>query len=313
MIRNKHGLIRMLEAIIAILILLGFFIFTMSKQAEKPNIAEDIRKLERKILEEVSDNPTLRESVLLEDNDTIKYFIASRLYPAHSALNFSIAICDPPGEECILSPKPLADIYVDDIVIGSLLTAGQPPKVLRLFIWIEAEREVEVPEVKCGNNKCEFGENCLNCPADCPCGLGEECIEGVCTPLECTPGWKCHGILYGYQNESCDWSQETCSVDCGAECQAGQTTACWTYTGPITDCEANAQQDGPVGVCVFKSDNPKSICEKGTKACNALICEWSSCGGEVWPENEGLGYGNCFDGFDNDCDGDTDSADLGCQ
>lgn len=311
MIGNKKALVRMLEAIIAIIILLGFFIFVMSKQREKPNIAEDIYNLERKILTEVSDNTTLRGAVLSENKDAVEFFISERL-SAHPALNFNISICNPPGKGCVLSERPEADIYVDDIVIGSLLGVEQQPKVLRLFVWIGAPRKVEVPAAECGNNKCEAGENQENCCTDCGCPTGDECKDNICTliPPECTPGWKCHDIFYGYQNESCAWSQEVCNVTCGATCIAGQTKVCWTYTGSITYCKANAQQDGPIGACVFNStSHPKILCKKGTKACITSTCAWGSCGGEVWPiEESGWGLEQCTNGIDDNCNGDIDEC-----
>ncbi len=43
---------------------------------------------------------------------------------------------------------------------------------------------VEVPaEAVCGNGYCESGETCSNCPEDCSCPVGQECVDDVCTSV----------------------------------------------------------------------------------------------------------------------------------
>jgi hypothetical protein len=42
------------------------------------------------------------------------------------------------------------------------------------------ERYVE--KAVCGNNICEVGESCSNCPQDCKCPNGYQCQEGICLP-----------------------------------------------------------------------------------------------------------------------------------
>lgn len=39
------------------------------------------------------------------------------------------------------------------------------------------------PAAVCGDGFCDayLGENCANCPGDCPCPVGQECIDNVCT------------------------------------------------------------------------------------------------------------------------------------
>ncbi|MBP7125131.1 S8 family serine peptidase, partial [Myxococcota bacterium] len=42
----------------------------------------------------------------------------------------------------------------------------------------------------CGDRSCNGAENCLSCPADCPCGCGESCDAGTCRFTACT-GRQC--------------------------------------------------------------------------------------------------------------------------
>jgi hypothetical protein len=36
----------------------------------------------------------------------------------------------------------------------------------------------------CGDNVCEYEENCGNCVSDCSCGTGKECAENACKETE---------------------------------------------------------------------------------------------------------------------------------
>ena len=69
---------------------------------------------------------------------------------------------------------------------------------------------------RCGNNVCEksAGENCGNCPGDCPCATGQKCYQGeCCTPKTCQDlGWEC-----GTTDDGCGGS-----LDCGT-CSNGET------------------------------------------------------------------------------------------
>jgi len=179
--KDKHGWIRILESIIAIMIILGFFISLIAKQQEKPSISEEIYTIERQILKEASENDTIREAVLYNDTCTISQFVYPRI---PTSLAFNVSICGV-FSPCELYPPVDADVYADDILISSTFTQPFPPAplMLRLFVWqglaVMPECIVAGPIGEahgCGYNGCGdvTGENCMNCPEDC-------CL--ICVPL----------------------------------------------------------------------------------------------------------------------------------
>jgi len=174
MSKDKHGWIRILESVIAIMILLGFFISLIAKQQQTPSISEEIYVIERQILKEASENNTIREAVL--NNNTCK--IAQFIYPRiPTALAFNVSICGV-FAPCELYPPVDADVYADDILISSTLSQALPPAplMLRLFVW---QGLATMPECVtggpagggslCGNTICgdDMGEICNICPQDC--------------------------------------------------------------------------------------------------------------------------------------------------
>ena len=102
---------------------------------------------------------------------------------------------------------------------------------------------------KCGNHRCEAGENCSTCPADCGCTMGLSCVSGSCEAV-CGNGY-CAGA-----NENCN----TCPADCG--CASG--TGCayfpqssWyacTACGSTTNCNVDPSGPSPCDPCTQSCD-----------------------------------------------------------
>ncbi len=132
--------------------------------------------------------------------------------------------------------------------------------------------------LNCGNEVCEVGENCNNCPDDCISGTGggtcEACFKGVCDGVchpvkegpecsDCAPSYCCgDGICQGPEDG------DNCAIDCGAAPYCGD------------------------GAC----DPGEDPC-----SCTADCSQWAG------PEAN-----HCSDGVDNDCDGSTDCDDSDC-
>ena len=80
------------------------------------------------------------------------------------------------------------------------------------------------------------------------------------------------------------------------------------------DNDCDGKVDEIEGAPCYPSDAPeetagKGICERGERTCLSGG-KWGECRGAVGPEEEGPA--NCWDGKDNDCDGDVDTADSEC-
>lgn len=148
------------------------------------------------------------------------------------------------------------------------------------------------PPICNANGACEAGENCTNCPSDCPAAGGPACGNGTCEP---TDGEDCL----------------TCPSDCNGQ-QTGRTSTRF--------CCGDGAGENPVGC----SDGR---CSEGGFSCNGSPAESYCCGDGICDVGEGpclcsVDCGapdtsesirtTCRDELDNDCDGLADCQDLDC-
>ena len=131
---NKKGWVRIVEAVIAILLIIGGFMFFYIDTLKGVSKSEQIYNIERGILEEAERNNQVREWVLIDTNlDEIRNFIGLRL-EAYSELEFEFNICNV-DDACPLIPWPdTEEVYADEILISSTLD-NYGPKKLKLFVW----------------------------------------------------------------------------------------------------------------------------------------------------------------------------------
>ncbi|HMR05412.1 MAG TPA: hypothetical protein PKA88_06530 [Polyangiaceae bacterium] len=103
-------------------------------------------------------------------------------------------------------------------------------------------------DVACGNGSCQSGENCGNCPADCPCSGAASCYNSSC----CTP--QCAG------------------KQCGTNACGG---SCGTCSGTLT-CNGNGQCVGcGDGTCA--SPENCATCPADCGCSGTAVCYNSSC------------------------------------
>lgn len=126
---NKKGFLRILEASISIMIIIGvlFVFFNKQRISNEPDLSERARD----ILEEVSKNITLREAVLNEDTAVLNSFIGSKI--PENYLTFEYTICEV-GSACGKSSYTPGNIYSGERSISSTINSLGPKKI-RLFIW----------------------------------------------------------------------------------------------------------------------------------------------------------------------------------
>jgi hypothetical protein len=203
----------------------------------------------------------------------------------------------------------------------------------------------QVSGALCGNGLCEAGdgENCVTCGEDCAgkqkgsaskqfcCGFDDGQVGG---PILCGDGVNDDRCIDSGANLFCRMAprvlaccgdalcegQETldgvCDVDCapgGGACTPTEPTEVSCFDGLDNDCNndtdcGDASCDGATG--------PATNCGTGVCASTGnLTCtggtQDDTC--TPLPATEPGTELTCDDGFDNDCDGLTDSADSDCQ
>ena len=129
--KDKKGILRILEAFIAIALIAGVLIVLYTQTIRKPQIADDVYRTERVILDEVAGRADLRSAVLNNNTAPIESFVAGRI-PA--GFSYSIRICR--VEEICELPAYNKDTYASERVISSTLAEFKPKK-LKIFMWRE--------------------------------------------------------------------------------------------------------------------------------------------------------------------------------
>ena len=128
---NRKAWLRILEAFLAVVIVLSAILIIMVKQKPKADISEGVYEKQRQILEIISKNNSLRNGVLVQDNTKINALI-SNLIPGN--WNYSTNICN----ISLICPNPQqvheTEVYSTEIIITSNLTKYSPKK-LRFFAW----------------------------------------------------------------------------------------------------------------------------------------------------------------------------------
>jgi len=135
--KNKKGILVIIEAAIAILLLLGFTAVVMTKQVAQPDTAANVYHIQHQILREISGNYSLRDEIIndnIDKTNITKGFVAKRLEPF--PVSFSAVSCNPDEScSCIECPGE-KEIFADDIIISTNLS-NYVEKKLALFVWLK--------------------------------------------------------------------------------------------------------------------------------------------------------------------------------
>ena len=132
---NKKGFIRILEAIFAIMLIMGAVLIIISNNLQTSDISEEAYEKQRYILEIISNNESMRNEIISPDGDLGKTneFIKKTM---PSSWKYSVCVT---SVDQICSPGDVPndkELYVSETIISSSLTEKYSvAKKLRLFIW----------------------------------------------------------------------------------------------------------------------------------------------------------------------------------
>jgi len=128
--KSKRGQTRIIEAAIAIMLLLGFVIFT--QPAPSSDVSNSVYKIQHEVLVEIGGNESLRESISGGDVSSSANYAKSRLSPY--GLEIEMSLCSI-SESCVCRNCPSGkSIYGDSIIISGSLPSYSPGK-LSMFVW----------------------------------------------------------------------------------------------------------------------------------------------------------------------------------
>ncbi len=121
---NKRGYLQTLEAVIALLILLGVILFSISMRgADNPSVPEDISLLQNNILGQVQNDLNYRDCVF--DESLCGNFV-NLLDEVPQTIGSNYTIDDN------LFVKSDADLYVDSVIIVNETNSA---KTFTLYLW----------------------------------------------------------------------------------------------------------------------------------------------------------------------------------
>lgn len=130
---NDRGWIRIVEASIAIMIILGVLISVRS--VTNQNSSEDLSEKITPLLEEIASNHTLREIVVREGTDAegeIISFLNTKV--TNPSINYTVRVCPIEDAICPLERYPSQEVFVQERVISSVL-GDVSPKRVKIFMW----------------------------------------------------------------------------------------------------------------------------------------------------------------------------------
>ena len=150
-IKNKKAWIRIVEAIVALLIITGVVLIILDQKYIGQNeISNSIYEIETAILREVQSNNSLRSEILnsippVEWNDTafplvLKNKIISRI-PSYLDCKAKICLLN---DSCILKDTFNINVYAQSGAMIANLEQYNPRK-LKLFCWMGIPPEIEEP------------------------------------------------------------------------------------------------------------------------------------------------------------------------
>lgn len=134
---NKKAWLRIVEAVIAILIVMGVILIISYRNVAEPNIEESIYQKQEHIINIITSDENLRNDILQGNNINVDNYIKEKdLIPSN--WEFATAICEVNQICSPTSPELPTDkqIYVEERIVTSTLTSYSPKKI-KFFVWMK--------------------------------------------------------------------------------------------------------------------------------------------------------------------------------
>jgi hypothetical protein len=136
---DKRGWLRILESVLAIMILATIILLVFNNQTQNISLSEYVYETQKAAMGEIFSNKTLYNEALSGNESAILEFAIRNTN--NILLNHSVKICEMeiPASNCELSSDIFdslsdSDIYVYSIVVSANLTTYSPKNV-HLFTW----------------------------------------------------------------------------------------------------------------------------------------------------------------------------------
>ena len=130
--KNKKGWIRIVEAVIAIFLLLGVLLVIYSQHQVKEDSFDYVYSLQKKMLDEIAVDSDLRQKVLVGDEDSLRDF-ARVSFPHNFEVHVKICNLD---ESCKPALPEDKEVFVEERIISAELGMTEfLPKKVRIFVW----------------------------------------------------------------------------------------------------------------------------------------------------------------------------------
>ena len=131
--KNKKAYIRIIESVIAIMIIMGVVLVILSNQVQKVDISEEVYEKQRYIIDVITNNESMRTEIVGGRTETVNDFISKNL---PNTWDFTTNICEV-EEVCNKNTPNDRDIYVSETIISSNLTdyPNARSRKLRFFVW----------------------------------------------------------------------------------------------------------------------------------------------------------------------------------
>ncbi len=128
----KRGWMRILESVIAVLIMASVLIVIYTNKPVAISYSDYVSNLEINLLDNIGSNESLRAAVLDSNTSFLKNYIVANI---PSNFNSDVVVCNlDQSSNCIISISSSKEVFVEGRMISANLTKYDP-KLVRIYVW----------------------------------------------------------------------------------------------------------------------------------------------------------------------------------